>query len=823
MSYFGAFIVGVAWYHASRFFPFSSSVLAALLFIFAATRRRSGTGEGAGRSRMLLFCCALAALAASGFFHARAHHAATAAADGKRTITASGVARESAAPLRTRPLQFVQTVDLDRAVDGSGAPVSLREVRLITGTALSPDEPYAITATLSGTGPLLNPGMSRTGGLAFPRAYAVSVEKEKGAPGGLFGTARMRLRNGIKSDFSEQSASFLLSILIGDRALLTREVRDAFNATGLAHILSISGTHFGLLFIVVFAVFRALFRYLPYRMLVRVTRYATPSQIAAACSLPFIIVYLGISSGGIPALRAFIMILVFLFALLIQRRGLWLVTLLCAAAVILLLHPAGLGDLSFQLSFIAVLCIGIAVELRRSAPEGGAPRDGAFVRESMPRKAAASLRRFAVSSALISSAAALGTAPLVAYSFHYVSLIAPVTNLLITPLIGAILLPTALLSSFVFLLFDRFPFSSLIDMLTASVLSLVERAARLPGASLSVPAFPPALLVSFYGALLIFIFMAAGAYRSGKREQAGWTARRHWALLALGVVPFAIYVVITAAAPGQLCVTFLDVGQGDAAVAELPDGKVLVIDTGSNGFPVSAFLRSRGITTIDALILSHGQSDHAGGLDALIDDVAVKELWDNGRLYYSGWPEGHPDTIAHRGLSRGDAVRGKGYVIDILHPYPEFYSAGPPRSEDNNASLAFRLQGRTVSFLFAGDLEKEGLENIAHLGAHLKSTVLKAPHHGSRSSASAAFFRHAAPEVAVFSVGRNNRYGHPHEAVTSLLVGAEVLRTDRDGAVAVCERPDSGIAIKRARDLLLREASTLHDEVVNFKNLFLVW
>ena len=184
----------------------------------------------------------------------------------------------------------------------------------------------------------------------------------------IFDRQRSSLNRYISGRFSGDSAAFISALTTGDTADLSDEARDAFNATGLAHILSISGTHFGMFSVMLFGLFGFLIKRLPYRYLQRLTIYLSPTQAAALLSIPFMIMYLGISGGSIPAVRSFIMINLFLFGLLIDRKGFWLNSLLFAAVVLVAWDPEVTADLSFQLSFIAVFFLGFALEKKDPDP-----------------------------------------------------------------------------------------------------------------------------------------------------------------------------------------------------------------------------------------------------------------------------------------------------------------------------------------------------------------------------------------------------------------------------------------------------------------------
>ena len=134
-----------------------------------------------------------------------------------------------------------------------------------------------------------------------------------------------------------------------------------------------------------------------------------------------------------------------------------------------------------------------------------------------------------------------------------------------------------------------------------------------------------------------------------------------------------------------------------------------------------------------------------------------------------------------------------------------------------------KIEGRSHSFLFTGDISEEAEQDIANLGDRLKSTVLKVPHHGSRSSIAPEFLYYAKPEFAVISAGKKNMFGHPHAETLAAYEGSRVYRTDRDGAVGIEELADGTLRIRTAREFRIAEANTLVKESSNIKKLFLMW
>jgi competence protein ComEC len=159
----------------------------------------------------------------------------------------------------------------------------------------------------------------------------------------------------------------------------------------------------------------------------------------------------------------------------------------------------------------------------------------------------------------------------------------------------------------------------------------------------------------------------------------------------------------------------------------------------------------------------------------------------------------------------------------VFHPYKEFYTMnGDSDNGGNNSSLVLKIDGRSKSFLFTGDIEEEAQEDIIHLGKWLKSDVVKVPHHGGRTSAHEFFFDAVFPEIAVISAGRGNSFGHPHQDTLEMLEGAKIYRTDMNGAVKITEK-DGRLEVKTYRNYKFSKTRNLAGEMKNIKRLFEVW
>jgi competence protein ComEC len=228
---------------------------------------------------------------------------------------------------------------------------------------------------------------------------------------------------------------------------------------------------------------------------------------------------------------------------------------------------------------------------------------------------------------------------------------------------------------------------------------------------------------------------------------------------------------------GEFQATFLDVGQGDAILLELDDGKRILVDGGGTlderfdiGEEVVApYLWYRWIGRLDVVVLTHPQFDHLYGLKAILENFPVGEVWE------SGYPSQDPTHrwlqdfvrqrgIRHRRLARGDRIPlGRDLLVSVLHPPESFFL--PPKGRGtglvNNNSVVLRVEHPGLRLLLTGDIEEEAEASVLEAGGSLEADLLKVPHHGSRGSSSAAFLRHVKPRWAVIQAGDRNPFSHP--------------------------------------------------------------
>jgi competence protein ComEC len=643
------------------------------------------------------------------------------------------------------------------------------------------------------------------------------------------------LRRGVEAHIAsvaaEPARGFLAAVLVGAGGAVDRETRAALARTGLSHVVSVSGFHLAVVAAAAIVGLRWLLGRSQWALLC-----CDVSKLAALAGIVPVVAYAGIAGGSVPASRSLLMYAALLAALFGDRPADGLRALAAAAAALGLATPDIAADISFELSFVSVLALILAARpfMREAGDDGPGVVAPGVSRSSMApalgsaRTAAicVAIQRFVLASLRVSLAAVLATAPLTAWHFQQVSLIAPVANLIALPLLG----PATLLPGLAAL-----PFLAIAPALGDALLRLAACAADLglrvaawlaavPGAAVATP-MPSLLEIGLAYVLLALPFVPRTIADSQLPLLPAAVLRRPRRLLAAALVVAGLtdagYWSWERLANSRLRVTFLAVGQGDATVVELPRGGVIVIDGG--GLPgdfdtgerlIAPFLRARKVMRLDALVLSHPQRDHYGGLAYLAEHFAPREFWWNGAPAHAAGFARLEQALDRVGTRRRVLTRGvppimrRGVCIEVLSPRPvrstdatlHAAAAGSAPGTGgwgdlNDDSLVLRLRYGAASFLFSGDIEGEAEAEIAGAASASEdatrpvaaSTVLKVPHHGSATSSSPALLAAVAPRVAVISAGAENHFGFPAPAVVARLraAGAGIWRTDRDGAVRI--------------------------------------
>ncbi len=585
---------------------------------------------------------------------------------------------------------------------------------------------------------------------------------------------RREIRHFIDRNFPPDHSGLLKALTVGDMGTISKEVRADFTAAGVNHVLSISGLHVGMLGLVVFFLIR-FFGGFSSTLLLRWNLL----KIATFFSFLAVLFYTSLAGAMVPTVRSAIMIGVYELAVLLDREEEVVNSLTFAALLIALVWPGVVMDISFQLCFLSVIFIvwgsrKIQEWFPSPTTAGLLPQERSWLRRKM--------RPLCLNLA-VPVLATIGTGPMIAHYFGHISLAGFISTPFVVPLVGFVIVPAGLLLGFFALVFPGlvFPLVGVVELLLSLNIRIVGWLARLPLANIAVPIPNVREVAILYGAICAVLLLRRRRYS---------VALLITAFLALTMD--GVYWWQERQNRKELRVTYLSVGHGDAAVVEFPGSKVLLIDAGgtANGefdtgaAIVAAFLRSRKILKVDYLLVSYSRVDHYGGMKAIVEEFQPEEFWtgrsDGRALRYRDLEEAVTRVGARRTfLTAGEPCRFIDRVkLCILHPIEE---------SEREASVAMRVSMGKINFIFAGDIEGRDEKRMLDRGADLSGQVLKVPRHGSLSASSEGFVAAVKPRLAIFSVSDRNRFGLPRGEVTSryAAAGAEILRTDQDGAIIV--------------------------------------
>jgi competence protein ComEC len=589
---------------------------------------------------------------------------------------------------------------------------------------------------------------------------ALPTGERRGGLVGVVDAARRRAEAGLARGLPDGEAALVRGMVLGQDERLTDDVRDDFERSGLAHVLAVSGQNVMLLATLALAAGAAL---------------ALPLRTRLLVALALVAFYVPLTGAGPSIQRAGVMGAAGLVAALAGRPAHRWYALGLAAVVTLALNPHAAGEPGWQLSFAAVIALLATVPSLRAALARIVPGPVADV-------------------AAITTAATLGTAPLMALHFEQVSLAALPANLLaaaaIAPVMWLGMLATAAAQIDPSL---AFPFNSLNAPLLAYVEWVARTFAAAPAAVVPVRIGSPAALAAAYAGLAAAVVAGRRAWRRVPVAEPGswagpaWSRRRRIVAVAATVSVGALGLgaavnvgSVEPAARGELVVSFLDVGQGDATLLQ-KDGVAVLVDTGPPDGPILRRLAEAGVERLDALVITHAQSDHEGAALAVLRRVPTRLVVNGG----AGWPSQvqaglSAATRARRIAAHAGRVLRLGDIqMRVLWPPPPepgFRAEGDP----NLRALVAHVRVGGFDLLLPADAESE----VTAALPLPEVEALKVAHHGSADEGLPAMLERIRPEFAAIEVGRGNTYGHPAPSTLAALEAVDhVYRTDRDGTV----------------------------------------
>lgn len=619
--------------------------------------------------------------------------------------------------------------------------------------------------------------------------YPLASQVDSLGPGkaNLLSASAIRLRsalvNAIETTLPSPSAELMAAVLFGQKERLPEEIANNFRRAGTGHLMAVSGLHVGLVAALILG-------------LRRIFNLKSPLFLIMAIIAVFGYAYL---TGMRPsALRAAVMAAMVLGAIILDREHDLPTAISLAALVTLFINPLQLFTVGFQLSYAATLSLIYAYR----------PLEQLLRLVRFPA--------FLAAPVAVTLAAQLGVLPLSVYYFHYLPLGAFFFNILLMPFIALVVglgLTGALLSLLftepgAIVLWGSRPLLEIMLYLTAlSDLAGLYRAVH-----------PPNLLFlsgyyTLMAVLLVFYYRRLEELAGEGNFNLGNLLRslkillmpkkiislRFSAGLVLVLAVLMIWSGIIFPTGKELTVTFIDVGQGAAALIETPCKAVIMVDAGGEpsfrGDPgrvgdtiLMPYFRYKGVRKIDLAIITHPHEDHFGGFIPLIDGVFIDRFLISPAQGDSPYYFDLLSQANEKGIDISEAEAGQiwqcgdNLLLEIIAPPQKLFNG--TGSDLNNNSIVFLLHYGQVRLLFTGDIEDDAVNDLLNRDLELKADLLLVPHHGGYLAAMPALLDKVKPSFAVIQVGPNS-FGHPHPYVLEALEGAavEVYRNDEHGAV----------------------------------------
>jgi len=541
----------------------------------------------------------------------------------------------------------------------------------------------------------------------------------------------------------ENEAQIMKAMLLGDKVFLSKEIQELYKDVGIAHVLAISGLHISVIAGVLWWLLK---------------RIGLNKNLQSIIVVVILWMYAALTGFSVSITRSAIMMSIIIIGTLIEEKPDPITSWSFAALVLLVYNNLYLWDIGFQLSFVAVGSLILLTPFFRKI----------YI---IPEK----IRNYIAPMIAVT----LGTTPVIAYYYYVISPIGILMNLLLIPLITIVVIIgfIAMLISPIHLLLAKGIIGS-----AYYLLKIIEKSSQL---ALKIPfstliiGRPDFLELSMY---LLFIGLILW-YLKLTLEQ-----RQKIKNYVIGInILLVVFIGLKRVIPGDLSVTFLDVGQGDSIVITTPHHKTFIIDGGDvgNGKKIEQFLKYNGISRVHGAILSHAHSDHMDGLGELALSYPFEKLFlsqipiedTHFKAFYDIIQSEH---IPVHKMSAKDVIKDKDIEMTCIYPIQ-----GLNQIEGNDASVVLVLKHNQVSYYFTGDIEAYYEKEMARNIEKNHINILKVPHHGSKTSSTQELITQVAPDVAIISCGKKNRYNHPHtEVVDRYRVNKVPVQTTKDvGAV----------------------------------------
>lgn len=557
-------------------------------------------------------------------------------------------------------------------------------------------------------------------------------------------------KQNLKKLLPKQEAELEQGILLGDTSDIESDIKDDFRKCNLSHMLAVSGAHLSYLVLGINTV---------------LSKKAFGIRRRKILSIIFILIFMVIVNMSPSVVRAGISTIIAIFATLIYRKQDTYTTISIALLLTLLNNPFAIFDFGLQLSYLATLSIIIFYSK--------------FTQKQFNNK----VKKYLYESVMLTLSANILILPITIYEFNTIPINSIISNLLAGPLLGICIILgmfTVILSTVCF------PVSKLIafplQIILKILIKIIELISKIPFGNYTVKT--PWFIVVF----LTYAIIATLIYNKKKITK------------ILTMITLIIFIAMQVFAfvniEGKLKIYFIDVGQGDSMLVKTIKGKNILIDGGGSKDPdydigekiLVPYLLDRRIKTLDYVIISHFDEDHATGVAQILGKIDVSSIiltrqLEENDIYRHILSIAKEKKIKLIYVKEGDVLKIGGIKISIIHPENKLMINNPM----NNNSIVCKVEYNSFSMLLTGDIEMEAEELILRKNINLKADVLKVAHHGSKTSTTGEFLKAINPKVALIGVGKNNNFGHPSNEVIQRLKenGTRIYRTDENGEISI--------------------------------------
>lgn len=579
----------------------------------------------------------------------------------------------------------------------------------------------------------------------------------------------------IEQNLSNETSNLLSGILIGNKNNLQKEIQEDFRNSSLSHVLAISGMHVSYIMLgITFVINKMKFN-------------KRVSKIITIFILLFFIILTGKTAS---VTRACFMSSYIILASLFHKKAHVLASISISLLIILIINPYLILDIGLQLSYGGTIGIVLIYPILKKLKKKKEDKNSKF------KKIIHKVKEKILDIILITISANLVIFPIVLFHYNTISFTFIISNLLISPIIGIIII-LGFISVFASYIIS--PISKVMFLILQTFLNLLIKiahfCAELPFSKVYFPT-PKIYVIIIYYVFLIFIILARNKIIVIKKINKKIIIIFVIIIIILNLILNLILNFI----PKTFTISFIDVGQGDSMLISTPKGKKILIDGGGSRdeelFNIGKqtlipYLLNKGITKLDYILISHFDSDHVGGILSVLEELKVEKViiceQEENENYRRFKEIVKNKKIKVYVVKKGDNVKiEENILLNILWPKDEKIK----ENAINNNSIVAKLNYKSFSILLTGDIEKIAENEILKEYENsniLNANILKVAHHGSKSSSINEFLEKVKPQIALIGVGEKNTFGHPNEGVLKRLenINTKIYRTDKKGEITI--------------------------------------